>query len=642
MQTDADKGNTKEIFKPHLFNYASAPRMNHIDIVTRKEGGDGHYTLDEIWVIGENGEPTGEKYTWDPDDPYELTNNPKTASATDKKYILIQNGAQIRLVYTTTGTGSGKTVDANFFDYDITDGYTYKTNSATEDNKIDRTDSGTKYIYTNMQGINSEPGDASGQFGFGNGNTRTPIGGYTYGEQTINKANAAGYGGCSFKLVEDRLSEDGNIQFNGFPGPNLFGNEKCYRIPYEGDLTFKRQGDTYTLTTAAVKDKDGSTKTQGSLDKLKDTGINSSSFKFRMFANNFWPLDDVSSAGTEGHDPKFGSTVGQYQAFSTGDSEGTPGSDNGVDHNCYFGMNFKVEFTLYDDYVGPLEYYFFGDDDMWVYLTNKKTGEQHLICDIGGVHSSVGEYVNLWDWIVKDSSKFVDVTKGDPEVITQGKTEYELTFFYTERGASGSTCWMQFTLPEMRGGSLRTPDSDRYGTLEVEKTVTGPTTEGEFKFRVKLTDEAENPPADLLGGVYKSDQTSGELGKVDTVEFDDEGCYRFNLKNGQSLLIRDIPLGTSYEVEELNNEGYSTSFLIHDTNVLGGNPPSTSESGVAGTKVTGTVEGGHAVRLVCLNASYELPETGGSGIWYTMACVPLAALFCLMYKKKSQGEGDGG
>ncbi len=646
--TDADKGYTKEIFKPHLFNYASAPRMNHIDIVTRKEGGGGHYTLDEIWVIGENGEPTGKKYTWDPDDPYELTNNPKTASATDKKYILIQNGAKIRLVYTTTGTESGKTVDANFFDYDITDGYTYKTNSATEDNKIDRTDSGDKYLNTNMQGINSyENYTGSGtKFGFGNSDMNTPIGFVEWQGQLINKANGSssesrGYGGCSFKLVKNQMA-NGKLQFSdGIDGPDLFGKAKG-STSYEGDLTFKRQGDTYTLTTAAVKDTEMGPKTLVGLDKLTAGPEPSYSFKFTLFSNRFWPLDNVSSAGTVGHDPKFGSVANQYKTFSTSAAGGTSKADDETDHNCYFGMNFKVEFTLYDDYVGPLEYYFFGDDDMWVYLTNKKTGEQHLICDIGGVHPSVGEYVNLWDWIVKDSSEFVDVTTGDPEVITQGKTEYELTFFYTERGASGSTCWMQFTLPEMRGGSLRTPQSDQYGTLEVEKTVTGPTTEGEFEFRVKLTDEAGNSPADLLGGVFKSDQTSGELGKVDTVEFDDEGCYRFNLKNGQSLLIRDIPLGTSYEVEELNNEGYSTSFLIHDTNVLGGNPPSTSESGVAGTKVTGTVEGGHAVRLVCLNASYELPETGGSGIWYTMACVPLAALFCLMYKKKSQGEGDGG
>ena len=76
-----------------------------------------------------------------------------------------------------------------------------------------------------------------------------------------------------------------------------------------------------------------------------------------------------------------------------------PPSDDGQDHNSYFGMNFDVKFELPKDYIGPLEYTFFGDDDMWVFLTpvdenGTATGASKLVCDIGGVHSSVGEYVN--------------------------------------------------------------------------------------------------------------------------------------------------------------------------------------------------------------------------------------------------------
>ena len=80
-------------------------------------------------------------------------------------------------------------------------------------------------------------------------------------------------------------------------------------------------------------------------------------------------------------------------------------------------MQYAIEFDLSEDYCGPLEYYFFGDDDMWVFLTDQTTGKSQLVCDIGGVHSSVGEYVNLWDYIEKGSAG-----------------GYTLTFFYTERG----------------------------------------------------------------------------------------------------------------------------------------------------------------------------------------------------------------
>lgn len=58
-------------------------------------------------------------------------------------------------------------------------------------------------------------------------------------------------------------------------------------------------------------------------------------------------------------------------------------------------MSYSVDFTIDDGYCGPLNYLFYGDDDMWVYLDGK------LVADIGGVHSSVGIYVDFWDYIEK-------------------------------------------------------------------------------------------------------------------------------------------------------------------------------------------------------------------------------------------------
>ena len=56
------------------------------------------------------------------------------------------------------------------------------------------------------------------------------------------------------------------------------------------------------------------------------------------------------------------------------------GTERGQD---YFGMRYDIEFKL-GDYVGPLNYKFTGDDDLWVLLDGKK-----VVIDVGGIHKSI-------------------------------------------------------------------------------------------------------------------------------------------------------------------------------------------------------------------------------------------------------------
>lgn len=198
-------------------------------------------------------------------------------------------------------------------------------------------------------------------------------------------------------------------------------------------------------------------------------------------------------------------------------------------------MQYAVKFTLTADYVGPLEYYFFGDDDMWVFL------DDTLVCDIGGVHSSVGEYVNLWDYLRKD-----------------GRTESEthtLTFFYTERGASGSTCYMNFTLPSVSGVNIEQKTSD----LEVRKQVVGQDESGqEFNFDIQFYDQTGNEVLDDYA-YTKYDKDGKEIDSNLVVHTGD----KFTLKDGQYVRIRYLPFGLRYTITEEAVNGYTVSSTIN-------------------------------------------------------------------------------
>ena len=99
--------------------------------------------------------------------------------------------------------------------------------------------------------------------------------------------------------------------------------------------------------------------------------------------------------------------------------------------NYFFGMRYDVLFKI-GDYVGPMNYEFTGDDDLWVLLDGK------VVLDLGGIHQAASETVDIWEKLGKTAD----------ELTPEGKEkEHTLTVLYMERGAGESNCKMKFTLP---------------------------------------------------------------------------------------------------------------------------------------------------------------------------------------------------
>lgn len=584
-----------EIYKEKEFEYIKAPNINYFNSLID----NGSYDMKAVWILKDGKDPESEnEEDWTVIENLEtlhFTNKPESEKEDEnERYVLIRSGTVIRLIYDVKE--QKQDVPVTFYDYDISDGNI-------------RGSGDVKIINTEAHGINNEGNCAAkNKYAFGNNNAGTNFGTVTWNENTINKFNTNGFKGCTFGLVSKAVGDE--VEFN-VPAPKIFGTSGAIGktiLADEYSLNFNRLGDTYTLSSV------GNTSV-GKLDSFVYMGMNSS--KEKIWSNNFWPMDSAPSWGAAGHDMKWGNAANKKNLrFEPGNDEwkALPVSDDGLDHNSYFGMHYAVEFDLGEDYAGPLEYYFFGDDDMWVFLD-----DETLVCDIGGVHSSVGEYVNLWDYL-KDEN-------GNNKVGT-----HTLKFFYTERGASGSTCWMQFTLPSVT--ALKPPQNT--GSLQVGKTVrdkqTGEIVDNneEFEFTIEFTDGGN--------GNLRDDYSYTRFRKVpggrDEVVCQDlviSSGTEFKLKNNEYIVIDYLPVGTNYVITEAEgSRHYYTQIEINGVKV----DPGTRITKIAKGQIT---QANTTIQVEYDNSYYtfELPETGGSGTnLYTMVGISLLLMAGLMYRKK--------
>lgn len=592
--------------------YYKQPNINYLNALIKNDS----YTMKEIWVYRPDDEhveagddllcgeekhkthtPECYKSNWTTytfkENKTHFTNREEVAGKYDdgSEYIWISEGATIRFIYDPEK--QSKSVPASFYDYDISNYNAKDTSMLMADTK--------------NGGINAAERTSSegAKYAFGNNNAGT-----NYGQEEwknngknnkLNMTNGSnGYSGCTFGLAARVTDADDsgkmNIQFaEGVSAPkNLFGDGMAKgKHSYAGGLTYACSGDTYTLSAAKVGNNE-----LNQLNSFEHVVAQASWLPAgvkHIWTNSFWPMDEAPANNRE--DILFGTKSNPKKFIDKdGKQQNLPLSDDGLNHNSYFGMSYQVKFELSEEYVGPLEYYFFGDDDMWVFLDGER-----LVCDIGGVHSSVGEYVNLWDYLEKGSSG-----------------EHTLSFFYTERGASGSTCWMQFTLPSVTTSQTTTPED--YGRLRVQKSVVQNGKEGlyqgddEFEFTIQLTKkDGSMLPDDYAYVKYSADNKPIE--EESGLVLHDGSTFK--LKNGEYIIIEFVPKDAKYTVTEtsgsvrIGDVDYSC-----DTDIKIGGTSVTQEA-LEKKEASGTIASNGTGEVSYINSFdlYELPSTGGFGIY---------------------------
>ncbi len=640
--------------------------------------------------------------------PVVFTNNPNYSETIDGQKIVVdqtnpvrmgdhwviyvKEGTTIRLLFDPTSSTYDKN-DVNFFDYDITDGYIYLSEKKDPNNpdgiqnspvvsntplptssQKDNQDAGyITYGNTYQQGINS-PSNYTGtgaKLAFGNSNTGSGLANETLTTggvvNNINKTNGSVNAlGSVFDLATG-LKDDGTPKWNtGVSAPNLFTTDatkevkgKTNYIKGEFGLRFNRSGGTYILEDVTKKGTSGAyseVSSASNLSSFRDLDCNTKV----IWSNDFWPMDAADSYGIDGHDLKFGAgkTAGTYGAAdpqnryfnrsSTAANQGKgtlPIADSALDHNSYFGMSFTTDFYLDPGYSGPLRYYFYGDDDMFVFLSKVTTDDQgnetltdtKKIADVGGVHSSVGMYTNLWPYVNNgEPIPYPDknMSEAEKKALVQ---HYRLSVFYTERGASGSSCFMRLTVPfepstydeldfkadlnvdkevktQVPPAESGDAQPEKYSFLlnlkqGEEISVTGE--DGQTSTRPATFDEAKKNLVNIYAYTIKdidTDQT------VDSGYIADGGS--FELADGQRFTVKGLPEGSLYRVEEIKlDSSESTTFVSGQVDKDGNT--NIQKDFQEGDTVTGSTQKENYVKFVnaldigMLTLNKEIDPAGG-------------------------------
>ncbi|MDO4330692.1 MAG: FctA domain-containing protein [Lachnospiraceae bacterium] len=238
--------------------------------------------------------------------------------------------------------------------------------------------------------------------------------------------------------------------------------------------------------------------------------------------------------------------------------------DYDVASDFYFGMEMKMNFMqpkgglTGKDGQQPMEFYFTGDDDVWVYLDGR------LFLDLSGIHRHVGGEIDFVNGEVKYYSlntktgdvstepyKTVSFRKlvSDPSILNekgtfQDYTSHSFNFYYMERGSGSSVCRLNFNFPLLRQNSISVKKDLSVDEADKLSLLGNP----DFRFQVLK----ENGEELFIGGntdyhIYNENNENIGTGTTDA-----NGV--FTIKANQMAVFGDIHENSGrYFVRELLN-----------------------------------------------------------------------------------------
>ena len=259
--------------------------------------------------------------------------------------------------------------------------------------------------------------------------------------------------------------------------------------------------------------------------------------------------------------------------------------------NFFFGMDMSMNFMQPKDGLTgndgqqPMEFYFTGDDDVWVYIDGV------LFLDLTGIHRHVGgkiDFVNgTVDYYALDTEKgdvdtnkayktytFAELLKAagkstdglNEKGTFKDYTTHSFKFFYMERGSGSSVCRMNFNFPLLRKNSISVSKELSVDDESKLPLLGNP----DFKFQVLK----ENKTDLFIGANVRYDILDASGSSIGTGYTDANGV--FTLKAGQTAVFSGIQENAGkYFVRELLDasvfEQYGTVSVDGNYDVTVGN-----------------------------------------------------------------------